>query len=103
MYQGKLPLGLSTYSFAQRVTIGQTIFQNSTGRGKCIENPRLPSGTSSCSAQSIATRWLERSFELNNLSLIDYQRRVQELRRSVRQGIDSAATCTDGEFLQLSE
>ncbi|CAH8875765.1 unnamed protein product [Trichobilharzia szidati] len=54
------------------------------------------SGSSSCSAQAIAARWLERSFELNNLSLTDYQRRVRELRRSVRQGFDSAATCTDG-------
>ncbi|CAH8654504.1 unnamed protein product [Heterobilharzia americana] len=57
---------------------------------------RLPSGSPGCSAQSIATGWLERSLELNNLTLVDYQRRVQELRRSVRQGIDSAATCTDG-------
>ncbi|CAH8624639.1 unnamed protein product [Schistosoma guineensis] len=57
---------------------------------------RLTSGFSGCSAQSIATRWIERSFELNNLTLTDYQRRVQEIRRSVRQGIDSAATCTDG-------
>ncbi|KAH8865837.1 Zinc finger with UFM1-specific peptidase domain protein isoform 2 [Schistosoma japonicum] len=57
---------------------------------------RLPSGSLGCSAQTIATRWLDRSFELNNLNLVDYQRRVQELRRSVRQGIDSASTCTDG-------
>ncbi|VDP82646.1 unnamed protein product [Schistosoma mattheei] len=61
----------------------------------------MTSGFSGCSAQSIATRWIERSFELNNLTLTDYQRRVQEIRRSVRQGIDSAATCTDGESLWI--
>ncbi|CAH8590045.1 unnamed protein product [Schistosoma turkestanicum] len=64
---------------------------------------RLPSGPSGCSAQSIATQWIERSFELNNLTLMDYQRRVQEIRRSVRQGIDSAATCTDGIIRALKQ
>lgn len=56
----------------------------------------MPSGTSRCSAQVLANQWLDRCVATNQLSIVDYRMRLQELRRAVRLGVDSAGTCTDG-------
>ncbi|THD20627.1 Zinc finger with UFM1-specific peptidase domain protein [Fasciola hepatica] len=56
----------------------------------------MPSETGRCSAQVLANQWLDRCVASNQLSLVDYRIRLQELRRAVRLGIDSAGTCTDG-------
>lgn len=56
----------------------------------------MPSLSSRCSAQALATEWLERNYETNRISLVEYRTRLNELRRAACLGVDSASTCTDG-------
>ncbi|KAF6773510.1 hypothetical protein AHF37_07551, partial [Paragonimus kellicotti] len=63
----------------------------------------VPSLSGRCSAQLLASQWLERSFQSNRISLIEYRTRLQELRRTVRLGIDPALTCTDGVVSSLRQ
>ncbi|TGZ74818.1 hypothetical protein CRM22_000736 [Opisthorchis felineus] len=93
---------MSTWRVARRDENQETDY----GSMHLNETPSLYAVTSTSprlSAQVLATEWLNRNFETNRMSLVEYRTRLQELRRAVRLGIDSASTCTDGIISSLRQ
>ncbi|KER24097.1 hypothetical protein T265_08185 [Opisthorchis viverrini] len=93
---------MSTWRVARRDENQETDY----GSMHLNETPSLYAVTSPSprlSAQVLATEWLNRNFETNRISLVEYRTRLQELRRAVRLGIDSASTCTDGIISSLRQ
>ncbi|KAF8571127.1 hypothetical protein P879_02007 [Paragonimus westermani] len=93
---------MSSWRVTRRIESEETDY----GSMHLNETPSLylvPSLSGRCSAQLLASQWLERSFESNRISLIEYRTRLQELRRTVRLGIDPALTCTDGVVSSLRQ